>query len=114
VKIGSVLSEGEQRAVALALFLAECSFGRGRSAIVLDDPAALLDRERCEHVAGRLVEEAQRRQVIVFTHDLAFVQMLQRAAAGAEQPLHSQAIRRAFGRAGILSDVPASGETAQL
>jgi ABC-type transport system involved in cytochrome c biogenesis ATPase subunit len=109
-KVGAVLSEGEQRAVALALFLAESSFARGRSAIVLDDPAALLDRERCEHVAKRLVEEARGRQVIVFTHDLAFVQMLKRAAASSGQELHSQAIRRAYGRAGILGEVPTSGE----
>lgn len=112
VKVGAVLSEGEQRAVALALFFAESSFGRGRSAIVLDDPAALLDRERCERVARRLVEEAQRRQVIVFTHDFAFVQMLQRAAASGGQELHSQALRRAYGRAGILGEVPTSGEAA--
>jgi len=112
VKVGAVLSEGEQRAVALALFLAESSFGRGRSAIVLDDPAALLDRERCGHVAERLVQEAQRRQVIVFTHDLAFVQMLRRAAASAGQELHSLAIRRAYGRAGILGEVPTASEAA--
>jgi energy-coupling factor transporter ATP-binding protein EcfA2 len=112
VKVGAVLSEGEQRAVALALFLAESSLGRGRGAIVLDDPAALLDRERCEHVARRLVEEAGRRQVIVFTHDLAFVQMLQRAAADGGQELHSQALRRAYGRAGILGEAPISGEAA--
>lgn len=110
VKVGAVLSEGEQRAVALALFLAESSFGQGRGAIVLDDPAALLDRDRCERVAHRLIEQAQRRQVIVFTHDLAFVQMLKRAAAGTGQKLHSQAIRRAYGRAGILGEVPNPNE----
>jgi ABC-type Na+ transport system ATPase subunit NatA len=101
VKVGDVLSEGEQRALALAFFLAESSVSQGRSAIVLDDPVSLLDLERCEHVARRLVEEAQRRQVIVFTHDLAFVQMLKRAATATDQRLHGQVLQRAYGRVGI-------------
>ncbi|HEY8082697.1 MAG TPA: AAA family ATPase [Solirubrobacterales bacterium] len=102
--VGDVLSDGEQRALALAFFLAESSVSDDRSAIVLDDPAALLDFERREHVARRLVEEARQRQVIVFTHDLAFVQMLQQAAAAADQELHSQALQRRYGRAGMPGD----------
>ncbi len=112
VKVGAVLSDGEQRALALAFFLAESAVSSGRSAIVLDDPAALLDRDRCQHVAQRLAEEARRRQVIVFTHDLAFVQMLQRSASDNDHELHCQALRRAYGRAGILGDVPPGNETA--
>lgn len=113
VKVGAVLSEGEQRALALAFFLAESAVSSSQSAIVLDDPAALLDRDRCQHVAARLTEEARRRQVIVFTHDLAFVQMLRRSAADSGQELSCQALRRAYGRAGILGDVPpTNGATA--
>jgi energy-coupling factor transporter ATP-binding protein EcfA2 len=97
-----ILSEGEQRALALAFFLAESSVNGGRSAIVLDDPAALLDLERREHVAERLAEEAQRRQVIVMTHDLAFVQMLNKAAAAFDQEIFNQVLRRENGRAGVL------------
>ncbi|MEX2108682.1 MAG: AAA family ATPase [Solirubrobacterales bacterium] len=110
--VGNVLSEGEQRALALALFLAESSANRGRSAIVLDDPVALLDLERRERVTRRLVEEAKRRQVIVFTHDLAFVQMLQKAAGHAGQETHSQALQRVKGRAGLLSGGGLSGPSA--
>jgi energy-coupling factor transporter ATP-binding protein EcfA2 len=97
-----ILSEGEQRALALAFFLAESSVNGGRSAIVLDDPAALLDLERREHVAERLAEEAQRRQVIVMTHDLAFVQMLNKAAVAFDQEIFNQVLRRENGRAGVL------------
>lgn len=103
VRIGEVLSEGEQRALALSFFLAESGVTGARSAIVLDDPAALLDHERREHVAKRLIREAQHRQVIVFTHDLAFVQMLQRTATAEDRELHGQALQRAFGRTGVPS-----------
>ena len=113
VKVGDVLSEGEQRALALAFFLAESSVNQGRSAIVLDDPAALLDLERCEHVARRLVEEARQRQVIVFTHDLAFAQQLKRAATATDQQLHGQALQRAYGRVGVpTEDLPLPTGTA--
>ncbi len=67
-----VLSEGEQRCVALAAFLAELATADGASAIVFDDPVSSLDHAHREHVAKRLAEEACARQVIVFTHDVAF------------------------------------------
>lgn len=66
------LSEGEQRALALAAFLTEVGVTEGAGPIVIDDPVSSLDRQRGQKVAARLVEEAQGRQVIVFTHDLIF------------------------------------------
>jgi ABC-type multidrug transport system ATPase subunit len=103
-KIGDVLSDGEQRGLALAFFLAEVAVSDGRSAIILDDPVSSLDLERRDYVAKRLVEEARRRQVVVFTHDLTFVYMLQEAAETAGQELHSQTLQRAFQQVGVVSD----------
>jgi len=71
-KLSSILSEGEQRVVALALFLAEIGIEDGRSGLIFDDPVSSLDHLRRERIAKRLVLEARGRQVIVFTHDLAF------------------------------------------
>jgi energy-coupling factor transporter ATP-binding protein EcfA2 len=103
-KIGDVLSDGEQRGLALAFFLAETAISEGRSAVILDDPVSSLDLERRDYVAKRLVEEAKRRQVIVFTHDLTFVYMLQEAAETAGQELHAQTLQRAFRQVGVVSD----------
>jgi energy-coupling factor transporter ATP-binding protein EcfA2 len=64
-----VFSEGEKRAVALADFLTEVCLDEGSHAIVLDDPVTSLDFDWKETVASRLVAEAVRRQVILFTHD---------------------------------------------
>lgn len=72
VKLSGVLSEGEQRATALASFLAEIGLEQSRSGIVFDDPVSSLDHLRREQIASRLALEAKSRQVIVFTHDLAF------------------------------------------
>lgn len=78
--VGQVLSEGEHRCVALAAFMAELATTENRSGIVFDDPVSSLDHMHREAVAKRLVTEAARRQVIVFTHDLAFLFELNRAA----------------------------------
>jgi energy-coupling factor transporter ATP-binding protein EcfA2 len=72
VKVSDVLSEGEQRAIAIASFLAEVSLEQSKSGIVFDDPVSSLDHARRELIARRLAAEARYRQVIVFTHDLSF------------------------------------------
>ncbi|HEY4372509.1 MAG TPA: AAA family ATPase [Burkholderiales bacterium] len=75
--IRDILSEGEQRAIAIGSFLAELSSGGHGGGIVFDDPVSSLDHFRRQAVARRLVEEAANRQVIIFTHDTAFLGELQ-------------------------------------
>lgn len=75
-----VLSEGEQRVVALAVFLADATGGIGSRPIVFDDPISSLDHIYENKVAERLVKLAQRRQVIIFTHRLSLFAMIQALA----------------------------------
>ena len=70
--LDEVLSEGEQKAIALADFLAEATLKPDRSPIVFDDPVTSLDHKRLRHVVNRVVELSRHRQVIVFTHDIWF------------------------------------------
>jgi AAA domain len=73
VKNNQVLSEGEQRALALACFLAEIKGDDARYGIIVDDPVSSLDHLCIRKVAKRLVAEAKKgRQVIIFTHNLVF------------------------------------------
>ncbi|MCU7940836.1 MAG: AAA family ATPase [gamma proteobacterium symbiont of Bathyaustriella thionipta] len=74
--LDEILSEGEQRAIALCAFLAELSLANHSCGIVFDDPVSSLDHWRRQHVARRFVEEAQKRQVIIFTHDTSFLGQL--------------------------------------
>lgn len=78
--VEEVLSEGEQTALGLAGYFTEAHFDDSKSALVLDDPVTSLDHVRRSHVARRLAQFASDRQVIVFTHDIAFVGDLRRAA----------------------------------
>lgn len=72
-QIRDILSEGEQRAIALGCFLAELRTGGHGGGIIFDDPVSSLDHTRRQNVARRLVEEAKVRQVIIFTHDTSFL-----------------------------------------
>ena len=78
--VEEVLSEGEQTALGLAGYFTEAYFDDSKSALVLDDPVTSLDHVRRARVAYRLCQFATDRQVIVFTHDIAFVGDLRRAA----------------------------------
>ena len=71
--IEAVLSEGEQRAIAIASFFAELGQAGHKGGIVFDDPVSSLDHEHRRQVAARLVDEATVRQVVVFTHDATFL-----------------------------------------
>ena len=75
-KNGEVLSEGEFRVVSLAAFLADLSAWGRVMPFVFDDPITSLDHKFEARVAARLVKLSLERQVIVFTHRLAFAQLL--------------------------------------
>lgn len=99
-----VLSDGEQRALAMAAFLTEISVSTPGAPIVIDDPVSSLDYERMANIAGRLCAEAKERQVIVFTHSLEFLYGLDEAMKLIGQSLHVRSIyRTSDGRTGRLN-----------
>ncbi len=103
-KLSAILSEGEQRVVALALFLAEMGMEPGRSGLIFDDPVSSLDHLRRERIARRLVLEAKKRQVIVFTHDLAFALALTDFAEDQGVKFAHRHLAATMRRKGLCSD----------
>ncbi|MGR5908468.1 hypothetical protein ACT7DL_23575 [Bacillus paranthracis] len=57
ININEILSEGEQKTLSIAFFLAEISSIPSYGGIILDDPVSSLDHSRREYVAYRLVQE---------------------------------------------------------
>ncbi|WFC14517.1 AAA family ATPase [Aeromonas salmonicida] len=103
----AILSEGEQRAIAIASFLAEIKLGKGRGGIVLDDPVSSLDHRRRWEVAERLAIESLTRQVIIFTHDIYFLCILEQKAEEFKTTLTKNYIRRTAQGYGVHShDLP--------
>lgn len=72
-----VLSEGEHRVVSLAAFLADVTGKLQPAPFVFDDPISSLDQDFEEAVVQRLVRLAADRQVIVFTHRVSLLVLLQ-------------------------------------
>ena len=89
-----ILSEGEQRAVALADFLTEVGLNDDNVGIILDDPVTSLDHERKELIAKRLVAAAADRQVVVFKHDMVFFAKLADAADKAKAQIATHWMQR--------------------
>ncbi len=95
VLLTDILSEGEQRVVAVAGFLAELVASNTTSPIVFDDPVSSLDHKFRDRIAARLADEAQNRQVVVFTHDISFlVELEEQVARIGGVKLSVQTIRR--------------------
>ena len=102
-----ILSEGEQRALALAAFLTEVSVSTPGAPIIIDDPVSSLDHERLVNVAERLVQEAEHRQVIVFTHSLEFLYDLENHVEKVDSPFMVRTIFRTDdSRTGLLNPSP--------
>jgi hypothetical protein len=66
------LSEGEQKALALADFLAEVTCVPASSPVVFDDPITSMDYRRIHEVCDRIIALAADHQIIVFTHNIWF------------------------------------------
>jgi energy-coupling factor transporter ATP-binding protein EcfA2 len=90
-----VLSEGEKTALGLAGLFTEVHFDSSKSALVLDDPVSSLSHARRKLVAKRVVEIAENRQVIVFTHDLTFLGYLISTAKNNQVLITERCIERA-------------------
>jgi len=82
--IHEILSEGEHRIVCIAAFLADVSSKPNSSTFVFDDPISSLDLDFEEAVVQRLVTLSNDRQVIIFTHRLSLLGMVNEYAERAE------------------------------
>lgn len=93
-QLPDVLSEGEQSALALAGFFTEAHFDLTESALVLDDPASSVDHTRRRIIAECMADLATHRQVLVFTHDAAFVSVLESVALDSRVDFTRRSIER--------------------
>jgi len=68
-----VLSEGENRIVSIAAFLADVTGKSNQAPFIFDDPISSLDQNYEEAVVQRLIALSKDKQVIVFTHRLSLL-----------------------------------------
>ncbi len=101
-----VLSEGENRIVSIAAFLADVT-GRDYSApFIFDDPISSLDQTYEESVVQRLCALSTNRQVIIFTHRLSLLGLIQEYAKKMNKEFEIVCIRKESWGTGEPGDTP--------
>lgn len=106
VTADQVFSEGERTAIAIASFFSELSLTASQTGLIFDDPISSLDHRIRERVAERLVAEAEKRQVVVFTHDLVFMSELARLAKEKSVGIETCELSSTSSVVGIVSPNP--------
>lgn len=102
----AVLSEGEKRIVSIAAFLADVTAKQISSPFIFDDPITSLDEDFEEMVVERLVKLSIDRQVIVLTHRLSLVSLLDQFSKKAGINSHFIGIRSEIWGTGNPEDIP--------
>ena len=88
-----ILSEGEQRIVALAAFFADAMGRESKTPLIIDDPISSLDLLYEEKATREIVRLATERQVIVFTHRISLLVGMKEACKNAGIPFSDHYIR---------------------
>ncbi|MDW2797623.1 AAA family ATPase [Clostridium boliviensis] len=70
--ITDIMSEGEQKAIALAEFSSDLKIRENMCTVLFDDPVTSFDYKRAEIIAEIIYEISKERQVVVFTHNIMF------------------------------------------
>ncbi|HEL0686430.1 TPA: AAA family ATPase, partial [Streptococcus equi subsp. zooepidemicus] len=78
--IEDILSEGEQKATALALFISEISLSNNQSTIIFDDPVNSLDHRIMNNFSELLM--SLNNQIIIFTHNKMFLDCFEISSGG--------------------------------
>ena len=96
-----ILSEGEQRIVALAAFFADATGRTIQTPLIIDDPISSLDYNYEDTATKRIVELAKQRQVIVFTHRISLLVGLKDLCEEENVPFSENRIRSAVKGKGV-------------
>jgi energy-coupling factor transporter ATP-binding protein EcfA2 len=102
---GKILSEGEQRAICISNFLAEVKMNPQNIGVIFDDPVSSLDHKRRRDIAERLVSEAMKRQIVIFTHDITFLMEIKSICENQKVDMEMQTIRKICDEPGDISKV---------
>ena len=101
-----VLSEGENRIVSIAAFLADVTGKSNQAPFIFDDPISSLDQTYEEAVVQRLIELSKDKQVIVFTHRLSLLGLIHEYAKKVDEELKIICVREESWGTGEPGDAP--------
>lgn len=106
--LSEVLSEGENRIVSIAAFLADVTGKGNKAPFIFDDPISSLDQNYEEAVVERLIKLSHDRQIIIFTHRLSLLGTIKHFAEKKSLKLDVKHIRAAEWGTGEPAPLPIS------
>ncbi len=103
--LSEILSDGEQKAIALAEFLTELQLDNSKAPVIFDDPVNSLDHHIIDDVARRLLALSKGRQVVIFTHSVLLFNSLLHLSKASFKEIESNFynIKSEFGKTGIIT-----------
>ncbi len=104
--LAEVLSEGENKIVSIAAFLADVTGKSKKSPFIFDDPISSLDQNFEEAVVQRLIELSQDKQVLIFTHRLSLLSTIKHFAERKSIPVDVISIRSVDWGTGEPAPIP--------
>ena len=105
--IDKILSEGEQKATALALFIAEIIISNNHSVLVLDDPVNSMDHKMMGAFAEVLLQMDN--QIILFTHNRLFLESFSESKNGHFCKTYDSACNKQKGKHILLYETLSEG-----
>ena len=109
--VDDILSEGEQKATALALFLAEIILSDNHSVLVFDDPVNSMDHRMMGSFAEKLLQIDN--QVILFTHNRMFLESFGESSNGHFCKTYDTACNKNKGRHILLYETLSEGKNSK-
>jgi len=106
--LSDILSDGEQKAIALAEFLTELQLDNIQAPVIFDDPVNSLDHRIIDEVAKRLIHLSGTRQTIIFTHSILLLNSLKQQSeldTNKQEKFVFYSLKNNFGETGILGEV---------
>lgn len=105
-----ILSEGEQKAIALSEFLTELQLDNVKAPVIFDDPVNSLDHKIIDEVSKRLIKLSKERQVVIFTHSILLLNsLIQQSELTTNKQLGIDfnfiKVKSNFGETGIIDEV---------
>jgi energy-coupling factor transporter ATP-binding protein EcfA2 len=80
-KVSQIMSEGEQKGVAMVEFATDITMRNDFNTVLFDDPVTSLDYKRSEMIANLIYKLSLDRQIVVFTHNIMFYYYLYNVSA---------------------------------
>ena len=109
--VANILSEGEQKATALALFLTEIIMSDNHSTLVFDDPVNSLDHRMMGSFAEKLLQMDN--QIVVFTHNRMFLESFSESKNGHFCKTYDTACNKNKGRHILLYETLSEGKNSK-